>query len=133
MNAVTIKSGECFFLSGPGGTGKTFVYNTLCYALRGQKKIVICVASSGIAALLLIGGRTSHSRFKIPIKIHKSSTCSIKKNSLEADLRSTDMIIWDEVPMQHHHIVEAADRTLKDIRNSDQLFGGLTIVFGGDF
>jgi primosomal protein N' len=53
MEAVDTKSGECFFfLNGPGGTGKTFVYNTLCYA--GQ--IVICVVSSGVAALLLIGG-----------------------------------------------------------------------------
>src|SRR5206468_3976119 len=104
------------------------------YALRGQRRIVICVASSGIAALLLIGGRTSHSCFKIPIKIHESSTCSIRKNSLEADLlRSTDMIIWDEVPIQHHHIAEAVDRTLKDVRSSDQPFGGLTVVFGGDF
>jgi hypothetical protein len=86
MAAVESKSGQCFFLHGPGGTGKTFVYNTLCCALRAQGKIVICVASSGIAALILIGGRTSHFRLKIPIEIHEKSTCSIKKNSLEAEL-----------------------------------------------
>src|SRR5580698_4490331 len=47
--AVTNTTGEAFFLHGPGGTGKTYVYNTLCYHLRSQNKIVLCVASSGIA------------------------------------------------------------------------------------
>ena len=46
VNAVETQSGQTFFLHGPGGTGKTYVYNTLCYFLRGQGKIVLCVASS---------------------------------------------------------------------------------------
>src|ERR1700678_4849184 len=98
VNAVETKSGQTFFLHGPGGTGKPYLYNTLCYFLRGQGKIVLCVASSGIASLLLIGGRTSHSTFKIPIEIHEFSTCSITKNSDLADLiHITDLVIWDEV------------------------------------
>jgi PIF1-like helicase len=36
-----------FFLQGPGGTGKTFLYTALCHYLRGQGKVVLCVASSG--------------------------------------------------------------------------------------
>ena len=80
---------------GLGGTGKTYVYNTLCYSLCGQGKIVLCVASSGIASLLLIGGRTAHSTFEIPIEIHEGSTCSIGKNSDLAKL--TDLVIWDKL------------------------------------
>jgi len=133
-NAVESKSGQCFFLHGPGGTGKTYIYNTLCHFLRGKGLIVICVASSGIAALLLIGGRTSHSVFKIPIEIHETSVCNIRKNSVLADLiRAADLVIWDEAPMQHRHIHEAVNRTFQDIRGSDALFGGLPVVFGGDF
>ena len=64
--AVELQFGKCFFLQGAGGCGKTFVYKTLCHHFRGKWKIVLCVASSGIAALLLEGGRTAHSRFKIP-------------------------------------------------------------------
>ena len=46
----------------------------------------------------------------------------------------TDLVIWDEAPMQHHHNMEAVDRTFRDLlNNSDKPFGGLTIVFGGDF
>ena len=134
VNAVESKSGQAFFLHGPGRTGKTYVYNTLCYFLRGQGKIVLCVASSGIASLLLIGGRTSHSTFKIPIQIHESSTCAIPRNSNLAELISkTDLVIWDEAPMQHRHIHEAVNRTFQDILHSDKPFGGLCIVFGGDF
>jgi hypothetical protein len=134
VDAVETQSGQTFFLHGPGGTGKTYVYNTLCHFLRGQGKFVLCVASSGITSLLLIGGRTSHSTFKIPIEIHESSTCAIPRNSDLAELIcSTDLVIWDEAPMQHRHIHEAVDRTFQDIRHSDKPFGGLSVVFGGDF
>jgi len=92
-NAVTTQSGKTFFLHGPGGTGKTYVYNTLCHSLRGQGKIVLCVASSGIASLLLIGGRTSHSTLKIPIEIHESSTCAIPRNSDLAKLTSHEPVL----------------------------------------
>ena len=51
---------DAFFLHGPAGTGKTFLYNCLCSHFRAQGKIVLCVASSGIAAQLLPGGRTAH-------------------------------------------------------------------------
>jgi hypothetical protein len=105
LAAVNAQSGQTFFLHGPGGTGKTYVYNTLCYRPCSQAKIVLCVASSGIAALLLKGGRTAHSTFKIPILIHESSTCGISKSSKHAELIcAADLVIWDEAPMQHHHI-----------------------------
>src|SRR5271156_6793793 len=129
VTAVENKSGQTFFLHGPGGTGKTYVYNTLCYFLRGQGKIVLCDASSGIASLLLIGGHTSHSTFKIPISIHETSLCAIKRNSDLAELIClTDLVIWDEAPMQHRHIHEAVDRTFRDIRRCEDNFGGLTVV-----
>jgi hypothetical protein len=102
--------------------------------LRAQGKIVLCVASSGIAALLLIGGRTAHSVFKIPIPVHDQSLCNFTKNSLIADLiRATDLIIWDEVPMQDKFAVHAVDRSCKDARDDPRPFGGIPIVFGGDF
>ena len=96
---------------------------------------MICVASSGIASPLLLGGRTSHSTFKIPTEIHEGSTCSIGKHSDLAELiKAADLVIWDEASMQHRHIHEAVDRSLRDIRHcEDKPFGGLTVVFGGDF
>ncbi|KIJ11385.1 hypothetical protein PAXINDRAFT_84547, partial [Paxillus involutus ATCC 200175] len=66
-DSVQHQAGITLFVHGPGGTGKTLLYNTLCCALCGQGKVVLCVASSGIASLLLIGGHTAHSHFKIPL------------------------------------------------------------------
>ena len=95
---------------------------------------MLCVASSGIASLLLSGGQTAHSRFKIPIPIHEDSVCKIPPSSDLANLiRQTSHIIWDEVPMQHRHCAESVDRTLQDIMKNGLPFGGITVVFGGDF
>ena len=60
MQAVNDESG-CFFVNGPAGTGKTFLYNTLLAEIRLHGNIALAVASSGIAALLINGGRTAHS------------------------------------------------------------------------
>ena len=97
--------------------------------------IVLCVASSGIAALLLIGGRTAHSTFRIPIQLHDGKTCSIKKGTHLADLmKIVNAIIWDEVPMQDRLCQEAVDMSFRDIRDQpDVPFGGVTVIFGGDF
>ncbi len=78
--------------------------------------IALAVASSGIAALLLPGGRTAHSCFKIPLDIHEDSICAVKHGSdLASLLQVTRLIVWDEAPMVHRHAFEAVDRMLKDI------------------
>ncbi|POS81872.1 hypothetical protein EPUL_006518, partial [Erysiphe pulchra] len=86
-----------FFLQGPAGTGKTFLYKALCSLYRSQGKIVLCVASSGIASLLLPNGSTAHSLFKIPIDCTEDSICRIQgQSNLAKLLRKTSLIIWDE-------------------------------------
>ena len=125
-----------FFLQGPAGTGKTFLYNCLCSYLRAQGKIVLCVASSGIAAQLLPGGRTAHSRFKIPLSNAVITGCNITSSSPLAQLiRKTSLIIWDEVPMQHKSCFEAVNWSLNDICyvSDSCLFGRIPTVLGGDF
>ncbi|XP_074352599.1 uncharacterized protein LOC141691739 [Apium graveolens] len=77
-------------------------------------KEVLPVASSGIAATLLPGGRTTHSRFHIPLKV-------------------------DEYSVAHRYAAESVDRSLRDIMTSvdperaSLPFGGITIIFRGDF
>ncbi|KAI3737233.1 hypothetical protein L2E82_27230 [Cichorium intybus] len=140
MTAVHKNKGGVFFIYGYGGTGKTFLWKTLSAAIRSKGHIVLNVASSGIASLLLTGGRTAHSRFSIPINLNEDSLCHIKPNSdVACLLKKTSLIIWDEAPMAHKHAFEALDRSLKDILSSDNYnnsqipFGGKVIVFGGDF
>lgn len=99
--------GGAFFVYDSGGCGKMFLWQTICAKLRSQRKIVLPVASSGIAAVLLPGGRTAHSRFHIPFKLDNCSTAGINYGSDLAELiRQTSLIIWDEAPMQHRHAFE---------------------------
>ena len=67
-----------------GETGKTFVINLTLAKVRSAGHVALSVASSGIAATLLDGGTTAHSRFKIPIDIDVDSTCKIPAQSLLA-------------------------------------------------
>ena len=134
MQAVEHDSSQCFFIDGPDGTEKTFLYNTILVKIRLHGKIALPVASSGIAALLINGGRTAHTRFKIPIKLNEFSTCNISRGSKEAHLiNMAKLFIWDEALMMHKFAFEAVDRTLRDITQVDKLFGGKIFVFGGDF
>jgi PIF1-like helicase len=123
---------QLFFIDGPGGTGKTFVENLLLANVHSQDRAALAVASSGIGAILLEGGRTSHSRFKIPLDIPSESLCNVSAQSdLAKLLQITDLIVWDEAPAQNRHCLEAVDRTLKDLRQSTCWFGGVTMVFAG--
>ncbi|XP_019186536.1 PREDICTED: uncharacterized protein LOC109181238 [Ipomoea nil] len=137
---VQSEMGGMYFVYGYGGTGKTFLWKTLSAALRSKGEVVLNVASSGIASLLLPGGRTAHSRFAIPISVNEDSTCNIKQGSALAELIiKAKLIIWDEAPMMHKHCFEALDRTMRDLmrftnpRSSTMTFGGKTVVLGGDF
>jgi ATP-dependent DNA helicase PIF1 len=126
-----------FFLYGYGGTGKTYIWRAMSAALRSKGEIVLTVASSGITALLIPGGRTAHSRFAIPINVHETSTCEIPasaKNDLSNLILRAKLIIWDEAPMMHRHCFECVDRTLQDIMGKKNIpFGGKVVVLGGDF
>ena len=128
---------KLFFVDGPGGTGKTFLYNMILAHIRsssGLNGIAIAVASSGIAALLMNGGRTAHSRFKIPLKLTETTILNITKQSELAELiRIAKVILWDEAPMMNRLAFEAVDKSFKDIMDSEEPFGGKIIVLGDDF
>lgn len=82
MLAVSAGQGGFFFLDAPGGTGKTFLISLILAEIRSNNGIALAVASSGIAATLLDGGRTAHSVFKLPLNIQNNpnAVCNIKNN-----------------------------------------------------
>jgi hypothetical protein len=78
--------------------------------------IAIAIATSGIAASIMPGGHTAHSRFKIPIKLDDNNVCNFSKQSgTTALLQTTSLIIWDEVAMTKRQAVETLDRSLQDV------------------
>jgi len=123
-----------FFLYDSGETGKTYLWNTIISKFQSDKHIVLVVSASGIASLLLPGGKTAHIVFKIPLQPGETSVCFFDKRSERAELiRKTTLIIWDEAPMMNRLAFEAVNCHLKDICNNENAFEGQLVVLGGDF
>uniref|UniRef100_A0A8I6WJ47 ATP-dependent DNA helicase n=1 Tax=Hordeum vulgare subsp. vulgare TaxID=112509 RepID=A0A8I6WJ47_HORVV len=134
MDHVTNQKSQIFFIDGQGGTGKTYLYKALLEKDRSMGLIAIATATSGIAASIMRGGRTAHSRFKIPIKLTHNNMCSFTKQSGMAEfLKQASLLIWDEVAMTKRQALETLDRSLHDILEYALPFGGKVVVFGGDF
>ena len=108
--------------------------NTILRKVRYKDKIALAVASSGIASILLTGGRTAYSRFKIPLNTNAMSSCRVSlRLDLAELLAKTQLIFWDEISMQNRYDIEAVDRMLRDVRKDDRPFGGIATCFCGDF
>ncbi|KAG5597666.1 hypothetical protein H5410_038898 [Solanum commersonii] len=123
-----------FFIDGPGGTGKSFLYRSLLAAIRSRGFVALATTSSGVAASILPGGRTAHSRFKIPINVDENISCNInKQSSLACLIRDAKLIVWDEASMAKAKTIEAFNLLLKDLMDTRMLFGGKVVVLGGDF
>ncbi|GFS92700.1 ATP-dependent DNA helicase [Trichonephila clavipes] len=98
--------------------------------------MAVAVASSGIAATLLAGGRTEHSAFKLPLDLARSdsATCNISKGTEQGHvLKTCKLIVWDEATMSHRNAFHAFDKTLQDLRGSSEIMGGTTVMLAGDF
>ena len=101
---------------------------------RGLGKSVLAVAYCGIAACILDGGQTVHSRFRLPLNCDERSVSTMKPESASADeIRNSDLIIWDEVSMCSTYVINTVDRLLQDLMKNNIPFGGKCVVFAGDF
>jgi hypothetical protein len=110
IDAYAAHHAKVIFIDDPGGTGKTYIENLILNAVRLRGDIALVVASSGIAALLFSGGRTTHSYLKIPIAFDCTSFCYIRKqDDLAILIRQTKLILWDEAPMINKLAFEAVD------------------------
>ncbi|XP_055714240.1 uncharacterized protein LOC129808488 [Phlebotomus papatasi] len=131
---VNFEEARCFFVDGPGGTGKTFLYETLYYycVVEGFKCIV--TAWTGIAASLLPTGRTVHSTFKLPLNLTETATCNVRVNSPDGQkLEEADIILWDECSMAESRALTAVNEFLQELEHTTVPFGGKVMVMGGDF
>src|SRR5207248_6820864 len=110
-----------------------FLFNVIIAKVKSNQGVIIAVASSGIAALLLDGGRTAHSTFKIPFKTTEDSVLNVNPNSELAQLiKRATLIIWDEVPMTHRFAFEAVNKSFRDLTGIEKPFGDKVVVLGGE-
>jgi hypothetical protein len=134
--------GQSFFLSGQGGSGKTYLYTCLYHIVMGEQAVedlekgddVYAMASTGIAAILLPGGVTCHKRIGCPLDTDAPAMSIFSTQSIAArQLARCKLFIFDEATMSHRCNIECMDSSLQDFRKDERPFGGATVVFGGDF
>ncbi|EFO97109.1 hypothetical protein CRE_30483 [Caenorhabditis remanei] len=131
LNSLDV--GGLFFLDGPGGSGKTYVYNCLANIIMGMKKKILTMAWVGIAAALLPNGRTVASIMKLDIN-NGCKTCRINlRSDLAKWLLECEFVLWDEAPMSPKASMETVDRFMREVTGIDLPFGGKVVVLGGDF
>lgn len=122
------------YIDGPGGTGKTFLLNTILHHFESKEMNTVAVASAGVAAQLLLNGRTAHFAFKIPFKSDPKSVCGLSdRDEFSRILKNAKLIVWDEIATQHKDCITCVDRSLRHLRQDERPFGGVSIIFAGDF
>jgi len=133
---INRNGGGVLFLDAQGETGKTFLIYRILAKIRSEDKIALATASSGIAAILLTGGHTLHSTFKIPLDLNAMDipVCNIKRGTaLCKVIQENKAIVVDEGPMTDRCTFEALDHTLRDLTGNDYPMGGICTLLWGDF
>ena len=128
---------ENIFITGPGGTGKTFAIKQIYEHAKSNNKRISVTALTGVAAILLdCNATTLHSWAGIGTG-KKTNTYIINKISNSKFYRhnweNTDILIIDEISMMSSRIFELLNKIGKSIRNNNAPFGGIQIIFSGDF
>lgn len=126
-------SGESALLTGPAGSGKTYVLNQFIQHARAQGKHVAVTATTGLAATHL-NGTTIHAWSGIGI--HDSLPPYFQDNLTKgrADtIGKADVLIIDEISMLHDYRLDMVDEVARMVRADDRPFGGLQVVLCGDF
>ncbi len=130
-------NGENIFISGPGGCGKSyFIQNVYKHAKENNKNIQVTSMTGCSAILLNCNATTIHKwgclglgngeEFEIYKKIIKMKKTDNYKN--------TDILIIDEVSMMNEKLFDVLNYLCQTIRkNKDKMFGGLQLIFSGDF
>jgi len=126
LELLNQKDPQPVFITGSAGTGKS----TLLKLFRDSSDInMVCLAPTGVAALN-IGGQTIHSFFGFPPRLLQHGDFKIWKN--KRLIKKLNLIIIDEISMVRADLLDAIDFFLKNVRNSDEAFGGIKMVFFGD-
>lgn len=130
-----LEQGHNVLLTGPAGSGKTFLLNKYIAFLKKKKVGVAVTASTGIAATHL-GGRTIHSWAGIGIKDHFSARdiqSLTKKSYLKKQFSRAEVLVIDEISMLHAHRLDIIDHVCQAFKKNTLPFGGLQIIMSGDF
>ena len=123
------------FLTGEPGSGKTHTINAYTQWLRERGIEPAITASTGIAATH-VGGMTIHAWSGLGIKRDLSDwdlEALLEREPLVRRVRGAHVLIIDEVSMLDAHLLTMVDRAVRTLRGNERPFGGLQVIFVGDF
>lgn len=127
--------GKNLFITGGGGTGKTFCIKHIVHALRHCKKTVALTSTTGISAIN-IGGRTIHSYSGLGIGNQNEEGLRrlATKGRIKSIWNELDVLIIDEISMLQPDYMKKLDFLARKARNVEcHPFGGIQLIFVGDF
>jgi ATP-dependent DNA helicase PIF1 len=126
-------SGESVLLTGPAGSGKTYLLNKFIRWAKSEGKKVSVTATTGLAATHL-GGTTIHSWSGIGVANKLPRDFQDHLSTSRRDIiAAADILIIDEISMLHDYRLDMIDQVARKVRGLDAPFGGLQVIFSGDF
>lgn len=125
--------GHNVLLTGPAGSGKTYVLNEFIRRAKREGKYVAVTATTGLAATH-IGGNTIHAWSGIGIsdQLHNNWEEHLLKGRRDI-IEATDVLIIDEISMLHDYRLDMVDEIARKVRRDDRPFGGIQLILCGDF
>lgn len=134
----SVLKGLNIFLTGSPGTGKSYVLKEIISKYKLLKKGNIYITATTGCAAVNINGITLHSLFgikpNINIYTYVNKLLKVKfNNQIYKQIFFIDFLIIDEISMLDDKLCDNIDYILKNIKNNDKPFGGIQILFVGDF
>jgi len=120
-----------YFITGSGGTGKSYIINMIIDTLKNRSSTYLLLAPTGVAAQN-IGGQTIHSALHITSTHESFRTRAYTDKDLNTYLKKVDTIILDETSMISAELFDFISNIFANLHNNAIPFGGINIIAAGD-